>query len=473
MRPSMQLLDQPKRERITSAVIRVMEQTGVVLSEQHALELLHGAGAKINGGRVHVPQSLLEAALQTAPQTLELWDRNGDISLTLGAREVHFGAHADAPDILDPRTEKRRPCCEADVGRNAVLVDELPNMAFVTASGLVSDRNASVGDRVALAQCLRYSTKPVLAMPVTLDALKDCWEMVTIAVESEQTATERPPLVVYAEPVSPLVHPDESMAKVLFCAERRIPVVYSGYAAMGATAPQSPASVVVQLCAETLTGLVVHQLQNPGAPYIFGGMASVMDMKTTVFSYGAPEFQRGNALMAEMAHHFGLPNFGTAGTSDAQVFDGQAVMEATSSCLTAAMVGADLTHDVGLLGSASVVVPEMIVATDEIVAMVEHMLADVAVDEASLALDVLDQVGPGGEFVTHPHTMAHFREVWYPSLLFREGGRAWQNGVRTSFEERVRERTCMLLESDAPDRLETAALQALEEIICVAEDRNG
>jgi trimethylamine--corrinoid protein Co-methyltransferase len=242
------------------------------------------------------------------------------------------------------------------------------------------------------------------------------------------------------------------MRKLLYCAQHGIPLVYSGFAAMGGTAPQSPAAIVVQLCAETLSGLVVHQLKQPGAPYIFGGMASIMDMKTTIFAYGAPEFQRGNTLMAEMAHHFGLPSFGTAGTSDSQVFDGQAVMEATSSCLMAALSGANLIHDVGLRGNATVVMPEMIVATNEALAMIAHLLGDLAVDEP-LALDLFEEVGLGGEFVTHPHTLRHFRNSWYPELLYRGGARAWQDGESASFERRVNARTRELIEEHQPSSL--------------------
>jgi trimethylamine--corrinoid protein Co-methyltransferase len=297
--------------------------------------------------------------------------------------------------------------------------------------------------------------------------------MAALAVGGERVLQERPTLIVYAEPVPPLMHPDDSIRKLLTCARHEIPLVYIPYAAMGGTAPMSPAGIVVQICAESLSGLVVHQLQRPGAPFIFGGMASVMDMKSTVFSYGAPEFQRGNTLLAEMAHHFGLPNFGTAGTSDAQTFDGQAVLEATSSCLMAALVGADLVHDVGLLGSATVVVPEMIVATDEIITMVHHLLGEVAVDDQALALDVIADVGPGGEYVTHDHTLAHFREIWYPQLLFRGGDKAWIGGEQATFRDRVNARTRELMETHQPEPLPEATVEAIEAVVDRAERRES
>ena len=226
---------------------------------------------------------------------------------------------------------------------------------------------------------------------------------------------------------------------------------------------------MAQVCAESLSGLVIHQLRRPGAPFIFGGMASLMDMRSTVFSYGAPEFQLGNAMLAEMAHYFGLPNFETAGTSDSHLFDGQALVEATSSCLMAALTGANLIHDVGLLGSATVVMPEMIVATNEIVSMIGGLVGEVKVDSEALALDVIGDVGPGGEFVTHPHTLAHFRDVWYSDLFVRTTMAAGANRGERRFEERVNERTRELIERPWPEPLPLATIDSMQEIIAEAQ----
>ena len=391
--------------------------------------------------------------------------------MRLEGTAAYYGAHTDAPDVIDPFTGKRRPCVEADVRRHAALIDALPNISYTTASGLVADRPAQIADRASLACCLMHAAKPVLAMPVTLQALADSREMAALAAGGEEALRARPLLIGYAEPVSPLLHPGQSLKKLLYCAEHEIPLVYTPYAATGGTAPMSQAAIIAQLCAESLSGLVVHQLKRPGAPFIFGGMASLMDMRTTVFSYGAPEFQRGNALMAEMAHHFNLPNFGTAGTSDAQTFDGQAVAEMTSSVLMAHLSGAGLIHDVGLLGNATVVIPEMIVATDEIIAMVRHMLGEGAVSEEALALDVIREVGPGGEFVTHPHTLSHFRDAWYPRLLYRGGAQAWEESEQATFEERVNARTRDLLESHQPEPLPDEIVRLIREVLARAEGR--
>ncbi len=470
MRPSLRFLSTDERERIGLAALRILEDVGVRLTEPEARELLHGAGARVAGKRVTMPAFLVQEMMDTAPSRIAVYTREGDVVMHLGGMNVCFGAHTDAPDVLDPRSRQRRPCNEADVGRHAALIDQLPHIRFVTASGMVADRSPAVADRVALAQCLLGSRKPVLAMPVTLEALRDSHAMVAIAGDGERELREWPSLIVYAEPVSPLSHPDSSVRKLLYCAEHEIPLVYTPYAAMGATAPMSQAAIVAQLCAESLSGLVVHQLKQPGAPIIFGGMASVMDMRTTIFSYGAPEFQRGNALMTEMAHHFGLPNFGTAGTSDAQTFDGQAVLEAASSCMLAYLTGADLIHDVGLLGNATVVVPAMIVATNELIGMLEHLFADVDVSDGALALEVIEEIGPGGEFVTHPHTYEHFRDVWYSELMFRAGAEVWAASEQQRFEVRVEARSCELMDQRGAEPLPEGVAEEIETIIARAEE---
>ena len=477
IKPIFRILTGEQRGKIAAAVFDLLERVGVKLTEPEAQTLLHGAGARIKGERVHISAHLVEEAIKSAPQRILIYTRDGERSMQLEGTSAYYGAHTDAPDVLDPFTHERRPCQEEDVRRNAVLIDALPNISYTTASGLVADRPAEIADRVSLAQCLINSTKPVLAMPVTLQALADSREMAALAVggdvlsssKGDDALRARPVLIVYSEPVSPLIHPDESLSRLLYCAEHEIPLVYSPYAAMGGTAPMSQAAIVAQMCAESLSGLVVHQLKRRGAPFIFGGMPSVMDMKTTIFSYGAPEFQLGNTLMAEMAHHFALPNFGTAGTSDSQAFDGQAVLEATSSCLMAALSGANLIHDVGLLGNATVVMPEMIVATNEIIGMLHRLLCEVPVNDETLALDVISAVGPGGEFITHAHTLRHFRDVWYPELLYRGGAEAWETSEQWTFEQRVNAKTRELIEEHQPVPLPDDVAESIEGIVARVE----
>jgi len=255
MKPTFRILTDEEQRRIAEAAFELLERVGVKLTEPEAQGLLQGAGARINGDRAHIPAQLVKEAIQSAPLGNSIYTRDGELAMRLEGYNYYYGAHTDAPDVLDPFTHQRRPCQEEDVRRNAVLIDAMPNISYTTASGLVADCPPEIADRVSLAQCLKNSTKPVLTMPTTLRALADSREMAALAVGGDDELRVRPVLIIYSEPVSPLVHPDESLRKLLYCAEHEIPLVYTPYAAMGGTAPQSQAAIIAQMCAESLSGL--------------------------------------------------------------------------------------------------------------------------------------------------------------------------------------------------------------------------
>jgi len=445
MTPIFRILDDEKLEKILAATFRLLEQTGVRLTHPEAHTLLQNAGARFDGQRVYISEMMVLQALNSAPEKIIIYNRDGQPTMQLGGKNVYYGAHTDAPEVLDPVNHLRHPCMEADVCAHARLAEALPNIHFLTVSGLVTDQPAQLADCAALAQCLQNSTKPVLVMPITRQSLEDVRCMSAIAVGEEEALKLYPNLIIYAEPVSPLNHPDESIAKLLYCAEHNLPVVYSPYAACGGTAPMNPAAILVQLCAESLSGLVIHQLKQPGAPFIFGGMASVMDMRSMVFSYGAPEFQRGNAMMAEIAHFLSLPNFGTGGTSDAQTLDGQAILEAATSLIMAHLCGADLVHDIGLLGSATLLIPEMIVVSDFLAQMLQYLFADVPIGTTDITPDLFASGVTSGAYISDTYTLANFRQVWYPDLFFRGGAKKILSVTGKPFEEQVNKRTQQLL----------------------------
>jgi trimethylamine---corrinoid protein Co-methyltransferase len=465
MPPRLTFLESEERQCVIDTALALLEKIGVQITDSQAKALLLDAGAAFRDSRAYIPAELVQSALDSAPDKITIFNRSGNPVMDLSGQNYYFGAHTDAPDILDPCTGIRRPCLENDVRKNAALVENLDNICFLTASGLIADCSPDLADRLALAHCLEVSSKPVLVMPVTLASLEQMRAMAVIAVNCELRFRQQPNLIVYAEPVSPLAHPDESLRKLVYCAEHEIPVAYVPYAARGATAPMSQSGILAQLTAESLSALVIHQLYRPGAPFIFGGMASIMDMRSTIFSYGAPEFQLGNTMMVEIAHQLNLPNFGTAGTSDAQLFDGQAIMEASSSSMLAALSGAHLVHDVGLIGSATLISPALIAATNEIASMLKKITAEVQVNHESLSLDLFAPVTDKGEFMTDPYTLAHFREVWYPELLYRGGAKRWEFSQQEAFTQRVNRFTCERWQQPAETTLSAERSLAIRQLI--------
>jgi len=446
--PRFQLLSQHQRHQIAGAALGILERIGMKTTQSQLVETLRQAGAQVDGNRVKLPAVLVEEAIHSAPNCITIYNQAGEEALYLSGYNTYFGASVDGPTILDPRTGEYRECLEEDIAWIVRLADDLSNISFLMPAGFAADRDVRLAERISFKQCILNSSKPILDICQRMKDLENIHEMAAFVAGGKEELQQRPFLIHYAEPISPLVNPDASLQKVYYCAKHQIPLLYSPFLAMGATAPQHMAAAVAQGCAESLFGLVVHQLSQRGAPFIMGAMPSLMDMKTASFAFGAPELQLMCASVAEMAHYFKLPSFGTAGTGDSKRFDGQAVLEATSSCYLAVLSGSNLIHDVGLFGGAQLLIPEMIVAIDEIISMICRSLEGFEVNKRALALDLMEEVGPGGQYVSHPDTLAHFRDAWYPGLLDR--GSFDPSLCYDTFEERVNRKTLAAMEAYGP-----------------------
>ena len=442
------MLDDEQIEQVHLATLEVLERTGVQITHPRALELLHGAGARVDGNRVRMPAWMVEDAIRMAPSRVVLGRRDGTRSVFLEGDKVWFGPSVDCIDYLDPVTDERHRFTSEDCRVTATVADALPNFTWVMTIGMADDVPADVADRFIARQVLLNCEKPLVFCCKDVDSTRDIYEMYLLAAGSEERFRQAPTCVHYSEPISPLLYYDPAVEKILFCAEKGIPLINYPAPQAGSTAPATFAATVVQGSAESLSGLVLAQLVRPGAPFIYGAFATVMDMSTTIFSYGAPEMSVMVAALAQMAQHYRLPYFGTAGCSDAKFPDAQGAAEATFSCLSSALTGANLVHDSGWLDHGSVASPAYMVLVNEILDMVNQYVKGMPVNEETLALDVIDQVGPGGHYLQEEHTLEHFREVWYSRLFDRTIQAQWLAKGAHRFEDRLREQTKKAMEHD-------------------------
>jgi trimethylamine--corrinoid protein Co-methyltransferase len=236
-------------------------------------------------------------------------------------------------------------------------------------------------------------------------------------------------------------------------AEQALPIVHSPAPMMGGTAPVTLAGGLALGNAEILSGLVLHQLKRPGAPFVYGSGLHHMDMKTTISVYGAPEFQLARVAVAELGQYYGLPTWGYAGHSDSCAMDEQAAADAAFSVQVALLAGQNLVHDVGYLEAGLTTSPEMIVFTAEMISMMGHFMEGMSLDAESLALEVIHEVGPGGDFLTARHTLNHFRDLWQPTLFDRRRADDWVAAGSERLGQRLRERTMALIEDHRPEPL--------------------
>jgi len=197
-----------------------------------------------------------------------------------------------------------------------------------------------------------------------------------------------------------------------------------------------------------------------------GGVITIMDMRDAQMSYGAPELSLALSGFTDIAHYYGVPTWGTAGCSDSKLPDEQAAVEATFSSLFSMLSGANLVHDVGYLESGMTGALEMIVMVDEIIGYIRRITRGIEVNEETLAVDIIKEVGPGGDFLTHPHTLRNFRkELWQPDLSDRQTWSKWVEGGKKRMEDRTREKTQLILKTYTPAPLSSQAEEKIQEVI--------
>ncbi|MDR1546423.1 MAG: trimethylamine methyltransferase family protein [Deltaproteobacteria bacterium] len=434
------VLGPEKVKAIHEAGVHLLTRVGMKVGCPKARQLFAKHGAKVSGELVAVTEKMLETAVETAPKSLSLHKRDGSpyVTITPKGGEVFYGTHADQLEILDPDTGQVRPFLRADNELMCRLASYLENISFVLSVGMSQDVRPEVQTQVTFLDTLRNFDKITNFSTNEIESLHDCIEMASIVAGGLKNLQEKPFIFNYCEPIPPRTHPTESTEKLWISAENRIPVVYMPYSMMGGTAPMSMAASLAQGHSEFMLGLVLTQLVSPGAPIIYGHMPSILDMKTTVGSYGAYEFHLLVAAGAELSGHLGLPFYGTAGCSDAKFLDEQAVAEITMEVFSTTLSRANLIHDVGVLDHCNSVAPEAVVLADDLIEGLKVFARGVTVDEKSLALDLIEKVGPGGAYVTESHTAKNYRSVFYSKLFSRKMKNPEQSEVRDKIRDVIK-----------------------------------
>jgi len=465
--PHFRMFDEAQCEQIHLASLEILRRTGVRVYEDEALTLLKEAGAHVSEGNlVKIPASLVEWALQQAPSRIGLCGRGGDqVTVHLEGRQVNFGPGSDCPNYLDPRTGEKHLFTSQDLIDCIRLVDALPELGFVMSMGIPSDLGAANAYRQQFALMLEHTHKPIVFV---CDDRADCEAIIAMAAAAAGGLDQlqlNPSLLLYSEPTTPLQHSRSATQKLLTMAEQGLPIVHSPAPMMGGTAPTTLGGGLALGSAEALSSLVIHQLKRAGAPFVYGSGLHHMDMRTSISVYGAPEFQLARVGVAAMGQFYGLPTWGYAGHSDSNVLDEQAAADATFSVLVALLTGSNLVHDVGYLEAGLTTSPELIVLTSEIISMMRSFMDGVKLGAEQLALDVIHRVGPGGNYLTDEHTLAHFRDLWQPTLFDRQRAGDWRAGGSRRLGDRLRQKTIAILDSHQPLPLPESVRQEVQYIL--------
>lgn len=471
--PHVTVLSEEQIRDIHLATLEVLERTGVAVKQKRALELLQKAGARVDGERARIPAHLVEDAICTAPERVVVCSRTGERAMALEANRVFFGTGSDTPNTIDLKTRERRPARREDVERIARLCDALPNMDFIMSMAVATDVPEHAPFVYEFADMMAGSSKPIVFTASDEADMADIYEMAAAVVGGEAELRQNPFLLHYAEPITPLIHSPTGLRKLLFCADHRLPVAYVSGMSAGTGSPATLAGALAVVNAECLSGLVIHQLASPGAPFIYGANVSVVDWRTLSMVYGGPELPLTNAALAQMARRYRLPCWGMAGTSDAKTVDAQAGLEAMQSILMAVLSRGNLVHDVGYIDFGLTSSMEMIALCDEIVAMARMIFRGIPVDEDHLALDLVEEVGIGGQFYATEHTAKFFRtDHFMPRILDRDNYDGWKSKGCRSLEDKANAFVQETLAAHRPAPIADAAQEVIASVLARAAARS-
>jgi trimethylamine--corrinoid protein Co-methyltransferase len=451
---------------IHDASLEVLERIGVRVDEPTAFDRFkeHGCNVDAKSRVVRIPEYLVDYALEKVPSRIVLYGRDRSTRIELSDRNVYFGTGAGCPYVI--ADGERKVSTKKDAEECVRVSDYLNNVSFVMACSIPSDQPPVSHDLHEFELMVRNTVKPMVPMAYKGGHAAKIAEMASSIVGGEGELRKKPIVALYTEPVSPLILDKDATRNFLDFAERGLPNVFVPSPTGGVTAPVTLAGLLTLNNAETLAGIVLGQITRPGTPMVHGGGTTVMDVYSGQPAAGAPEFCLAASANAQLARFYGMPSWGHAGINDSRDVDAQAVVEAEFNIMTTAFNGQNLVHDLGFMDTALTYSVELLVICDEIIAKVGRFLGGIEVNEETIALDAIERVGIGNNFMSDKHTLAHVRsEVFVPKLTARESYNKWVEKGKIDMIQKARVETRKILAKHKPKELEPGIATELATII--------
>jgi trimethylamine--corrinoid protein Co-methyltransferase len=468
----LRFLTNDQAREIHVASLEILETVGMHCPSARISEIFKNAGAWVDAKeqRIRIPQALVEESLKKAPREIVFCGRNHDNDILLEDSRVYFGmGGTPVPYIRDIETgEMRRPTKE-DMNQATRLGDGLPNMKFLMTIAGAYDVPYEVEYIHEFEALFNNTEKPILYSTPGAFAAQKVLEMASTIVGGREELRKRPILTLYTETVSPLSFSVVNENMIEF-AKAGVPVSNGPMPMCGASGPMTMVGTAVQSNAESLAAITLCQLVNPHTPVIYTGWVCAIDPRTSRCAYGAPEFAMGTSIFnTTMGRYYDIPTYGFGGCSDSKLPDAQAGAEVMMNGMCAALGGTNLIHDCGYLAGGSIGSMEMAVVCNEIIGMISRIVRGVKVDEDTLAVDVIKNVGPGGHYMSQKHTLNHVREMYTPSLFDRESEVTWTKAGKKDIREMARMKAKQILKEHVPTPLPKDVQLRLKEIVKEAE----
>ncbi len=442
-------------KKINDAAISLLEKGGVRVYTKTGRDALKKAGADVAGSDclVRIPRSMIEDAIDSAPSKVVLCGRDPVNDCILEGNNVYLGTGGTAINVLDMQTGRRRPSTNDDVRQMARLMDALANISVFTINVFCND--VTDNDNIDVNRfysAITNTSKHVMGGIYSRKGVQDVIEMAALIAGGMDKLRERPFVSFITLIISPFKIDDIYGEFTCYLAKEGLPVVVPTEPLCGTTSPVTMAANVVMHTAETLSGVVMTQAVNPGSPVICGSVGSITDMRTMGHLSGAIERGMINAGVSQMAQHYKLPYYSTAGMTDSKGIDAQSGYESGMMNLLVAMSGANYIHDAaGLMEFDLTASYEKLVIDDEIIGRCLRVLRGIEVNDDTIALDLMLKVGPGGDYLSEEHTIEHMRSEFADNTVSdREHREEWEAAGSKDTFARAHETAVRLLADHQP-----------------------
>ena len=455
-------------DSIHATSLKILKDVGLKVTNDQALEIFAETGAQVDRETriVKFSEALVEEALAGTPKGFIWQARDPKKNLVMKDTLVHFSPAACPPFVRDLDTGEQRPTTYQDCCNMVKINDALTRVSDCFCPVFPTDVPSGSEHFYMMRAMVENSDKCLRGRITGTEVALDSIRIMDKITEASGVTPEGPNMIALTDTISPLRTDDEIVDGIIEFVKNGYPVILSAEMMAGATGPCTIAGALALQNAEILSHIVLCYKINPATPLIYGTTSSIMDMKTSMLRYGAPEMALINAAVAQLGRYYGLPSRGAAGCCDSKELDMQAGYEVAMNVMISALAGVNyMTQSVGGMDMGLSVSYRKVMIDHEMLGSVIRCLEGINVDEEALAYEVIKKVGPGGTYLSHPHTFQNFKkEHFIADLADTQSYGNWNDKGRASLEEKAREQVKDILENHKPAPLPESVVTELDTI---------
>jgi len=422
-RRTLELLSEDEVRSIHEASLRILERTGIVMPLdparlEKALDM--GVRADKSTNRLFFPSHVVEEALSWAPQAYDLCAPDPENNVSLDGKHGYMTTDGSATRIIDLETGETRNSTSKDLADLTRIADFLPQISFFWPSVSATDKTAAIQPLYELKTVMMNTSKHIQAMtavdPVNAQGTVD---IATAVCGGEESLRRAPVISNFLCPVSPLSYEGKGLAAAWIFAGAGAPTGFLNMQIAGSTAPVTTAGSLAMGNAEVIAGMALLQIMYKGAKSFYGSCATTMELRTGDVVCGGPYDLMLQNMSAQMARFYKVPSQAGTFATGAKATDWHCGVENALSGAMSILGNTDMMCGAGLISAASVFSIEQMLLDCETYELIDETLKGMEISDETLALDVIDAVGPRGNYLNQKHTFKHLREIWQPKIMFR------------------------------------------------------